>query len=62
MADDKSKGGGPDRRRVAGGQDYEVEHFAQKRGITQEQARRLVEQHGNDREKLDRAAEALRTR
>ena len=60
MADDKSKRGGPDRARVAGGQGYEVAYFAKKHGISQEEAKRLIEQIGNDREKLDQAAEKLK--
>ena len=38
MADDKSDVGGRDRARVAGGQDYEVRHFAEQNGISIEQA------------------------
>jgi len=59
MADDKSQVGGRDRSRVAAGQDYELDDFAQKHGITREQARSLVERIGNDREKLDEAAREL---
>jgi hypothetical protein len=59
MADDKSKRGGPDQSRVAGEQAYEVKYFAQKHGISQEQAKRLIDQIGNDRQKLDQAAEKL---
>jgi hypothetical protein len=42
MADDKSKRGGPDRRKVAGGEGYEVDYFARKHGITKEQAEGLI--------------------
>lgn len=59
MADDKTKTGGQDRGRVAGGEGYEVEYFARKHGISAEQARTLIKQHGNDRAKLDAAARAL---
>jgi len=59
MSDDKSFVGGADRARVAGEQDYEVDDFAQKHGITREQARALIERIGNDREKLDAAAAQL---
>ena len=38
MADDKSKRGGPDRRRVAGDEGYEVNYFARKHGISTQQA------------------------
>ena len=57
MVDDKTKQGQQDRSRVAGGEPYEVTYFAQKHGITQEQARELIASVGNDRAKLDEAAE-----
>ena len=60
MSDDKTKTGEPDRSRVAGGEGYEVEYFASKHGISTAQARKLIEEHGNDRAKLDAAAEKLK--
>lgn len=60
MADDTTKTGSDDRRQVAGGEGYEVEYFAQKHGITQEQAKDLISRHGNDRATLDAAAERLK--
>jgi len=59
MNDDKTKQGKGDRDRVAGGEDYEVQYFAEKHGITPEQVRDLIKSHGNDREKLDAAAQRL---
>ena len=59
MADDKTNVGAADRRTVAGGEDYEVEYFARKHGITSEQARALISRIGNNRAELDRAAEQL---
>lgn len=59
MADDKSNVGGQDRTRVAGDEGYELDYFAQKHGISREQARELINRIGNDREKLDAAAESL---
>lgn len=59
MADDKSNVGAQDRARVAGDEDYEVGYFAQKHGITRDQARELINRIGNDRTKLDSAAEKL---
>ena len=38
MSDDTSNRGAQDRARVAGGQDYEVRDFANKHGISVEQA------------------------
>lgn len=60
MADDKTKSGAGDRRQVAGGEGYEVRYFAQKHGITLEQAEALIAQHGNDRATLDAAAAKLK--
>jgi len=60
MADDKSKRGGPDRRRVAGDEGYEVNYFARKHGISKQQAEDLIEKVGNNREKLNAAAAKLK--
>ncbi|CAA0129206.1 DUF3606 domain-containing protein [Bradyrhizobium sp. INPA01-394B] len=60
MADDKSKRGNADRRRVAGGEGYEVSYFAKKHGITKDQAEGLIKRIGNDRNKLNAAAEKLK--
>lgn len=59
MADDKSKTGGQDRSRVAGDQDYEVQHFAEANGISIEIAMDLIDRFGNDRETLEREARKL---
>ena len=60
MADNKSKRGGGDRGRVAAGQGYEVRYFARKHGISKQQAEDLIKRVGNDREKLNAAAQKLR--
>ena len=62
MTDDKSKRGGVDRKRVAAGEGYEVDYFARKHGLSPEEARELIKQIGNDREKLNAAAEKLKKR
>jgi hypothetical protein len=59
VADDKSKRGEQDRRRVSGSEEYEVEYFARKHGITNAQAESLIKQYGNDRATLDIAAKKL---
>jgi hypothetical protein len=59
MADNKSNRGGRDRSRVAAGQGYELGYFARKHGISRDQARSLIERVGNDRAKLNAAAEKL---
>jgi len=56
------RGVAQDRRRVAGGQGYQVNYFATKHGITREQARELIGRIGNDRDKLNAAAARLASR
>ena len=53
MADDKNEVGQRDRDRVAGGEDYEVNDFAEKHDLTPDQVRDLIAEHGNDRETLE---------
>jgi hypothetical protein len=60
MADDKTKQDGRDRSRIAGGQTYEVEHFARHHGISIEQAQRLIDEFGNDRQALYREVARLK--
>jgi hypothetical protein len=60
MADDKSKKDFRDRDRVSADEDYEVEYFANKAGITTQQVKELIAKHGNQRETLEREAKALR--
>ena len=60
MADSKTKRGGADRRRVAAGEGYEVRYFARKHAISKDQAEQLIKTVGNDREKLNAAAEKLK--
>lgn len=59
MSDDKIKTDARDRSRVAGDEPYEVEYFAQKHGLSEHQARTLIQTVGNDRAKLDAAAEKV---
>jgi len=61
MADDKKKQGSGDRTRVAASEPYEVAYFADKHGISRDQAQGLIDQVGNDRIKLDAAAAELAT-
>jgi len=57
--DNKSKQDGRDRSQVSGQDRYEIEYFAERHGITAQQARDLIAKHGNNREELDRAAERI---
>jgi hypothetical protein len=62
MPDDKTKVGKPDRSRVSADQDYEVQQFAEKHGLSPQQVRDLIARFGNSREKLERAAQHLRAK
>ena len=61
MADDRTKTDKRDRSRVAGGEDYEVQHLAEQTGLSPEQARVLIRRYGNDREKLMEEARNFRS-
>ena len=60
MPDDKSQTGGQDRSRVAADQDYEVRYFAERHGISTDQAEQLIAKHGNNRDELDEAARQMK--
>lgn len=60
MADNKNATGAADRKKVSKSQSYEVSYSALKHGITAEQTRKLIDKVGNDREKLNKAAEKLK--
>jgi hypothetical protein len=60
MSDDKHKQDNRDRSRVSGSEEYEVAYFAEKHGLTLQQGRELIAQHGNQRDVLDKAAEELK--
>ena len=60
MADDKTNPGEQDRARVSGSEPYEVEYFASRHGLSQQQARELISSVGNNRAKLDAAAVGIK--
>jgi hypothetical protein len=60
MADDKTFVGGQDRVRVAGEEEYEVQAFARRHGMTPQEVRDMIERIGNDRQALEREAAKLR--
>lgn len=60
MADNKKARGKADRSKVAKGESYEVAYFARKHGITAAETRALIDKVGNDREKLNKAAEKMK--
>jgi Protein of unknown function (DUF3606) len=57
MPDDKTKVGETDRSRVAADQDYEVQYFAEKYGLSPQQVRDLIARFGNSREKLEKGSQ-----
>ncbi|MDR7296356.1 hypothetical protein J2X16_001695 [Pelomonas aquatica] len=54
MADDKSKSGGQDRKRINLNEDYEVRDWAAKFGVSQEDLRKAVAQVGDRAEDVER--------
>jgi len=53
MADDKSKKGQQDRNRVSGSEEYEIQYFKDKLGVTREQVEEAIRATGsNDRQVL----------
>ena len=49
-----SRGRNQDRRRVAGGQDYEVRYEAKKTGTSKRRVKQAVKKVGNNRRKVER--------
>jgi uncharacterized protein DUF3606 len=49
-----SRGHTQDRRRVAGGQDYEVRYESKKTGKSKKQVKHAVKRAGNSRKKVER--------
>lgn len=56
MADDKTNQRQQDRSRVAAEQQYEVSYFADKRGLTLDEAREIIRKAGPSRTDADAAA------
>ncbi len=53
-----SRGRSQDRKRVAGGQDYEVRYAAKKTGTSKRKVKKTVKRVGNSRRKVERALRA----
>ena len=62
MPESKPKMGSVGRIAGVGESGYEANYLAKKHGITRDQARRLIRKVGNDRAKLDTAAQSLARR
>jgi hypothetical protein len=54
MAKKTKRGRAQDRRRVAGGQDYEVRYEAKKTGKSKRQVKRAIKAAGPSRKKVER--------
>jgi hypothetical protein len=54
MSDDKTKRGGPDRRRVNPGEEYEVRHEAKKMGVPKEKVKDAADKAGPMRDKVEK--------
>ncbi len=54
MADDKTKHGAPDRRRVSANEPYEVNYLARKTGLPAPLVRNVVKQEGPMRTDVER--------
>ena len=54
MADDKSKTGGPDRKRVSGSERYEIQYEAEKQGVSPGVIRSAIKKAGPSREKVEK--------
>ncbi|MGZ8538208.1 MAG: DUF3606 domain-containing protein [Flavisolibacter sp.] len=59
MADNKDLRDGRDSSRVAGNEDYELQHVAEKMGVTIDEVRRAIEAVGNNREKVEAYLEKI---
>jgi hypothetical protein len=53
MADNKDLRDGRDRSRVAGNEQYELQHIAEKHGVTVDEVKKVIERVGNSREKIE---------
>ena len=54
MADDKNFRDGRDRSKVAGEEEYEIQHIAEKLNVSAEEVRQAIEKVGNNRKEIER--------
>jgi len=54
MEKQSSRGRSQDRRKVAGGQDYEVNYESKKTGASTQEVRKAVKQKGNERKNIEK--------
>jgi hypothetical protein len=60
MPDDNTKRGDSDRRRISAKEPYEVSYFANKHGISIDDARTIIKKTRGSRRRADQAARALK--
>jgi hypothetical protein len=53
MSDDKNQRGGPDRGRVAGGEEWEIRYMMDKYKVTGDEVQAAIKSVGNSREKVE---------
>jgi hypothetical protein len=61
MPDEKTHHRELDPSRMSGSDDDEIDHFARHHGITRQQARDLIDKHGDNRKELIGALSELKT-
>lgn len=61
MVGNRSHVGESDRSRLAASERYEIQHLAERHGLSTDEARDLIERFGNDRETLEKEAAKLRS-
>jgi hypothetical protein len=62
VSDDKTNTDQRERSKVSSIDDYEVAYVTRRYGLTREQARKIIQDHGGDRDKIDAAASKLKGR
>lgn len=55
MADDRTNRGPQDRSRISTSEDYEVRYWTKELGVSEEELKRLISQHGSSVEAVRRA-------
>lgn len=53
MADNKDLQDGRDRSKVSGSEPYELQHIAEKHGVTIDEVKKVIERVGSSREKIE---------
>jgi len=54
MSDNKNRVGNPDRQRISLSQDYEVQDWSKKFGVTPDELRKAVNQVGNNADDVEK--------